>query len=173
MRRTDDLSWVDDLVSVRLGARAGARARFLEHERTSHGLTDYLARGWCEPGLAAAEDCGLVHHSLRYLEWEARFPGEWVKCWHLKRRLLRCLAGLRLCATHRRLAADLVVLAVERHQRCEDDRYVELARSVVDDRLRSRLDDAGTVRAWFMLYMLNNPQRPPTPHSWRVWSRGA
>jgi len=142
--------------------------RLQEDLRRTYGrsLMHVVTDGW----LDAVEGGVLVHFSLRYLEWEARYPAEWAKHWGIKRGLLWKLSREPMCAAHRRQAADLVVLAVERPQRCEDDQYVRLARAIADDELRARLAGVATERAEFMLHMLDHPDRPPTRHSWQTWA---
>lgn len=63
------------------------------------------------------------------------------------------------------MAADVVVLAASRTQRCEDDRYVLLARAVDGDELRGRLTELGTDRVGFLLHTLDHRELGPTPRS--------
>jgi hypothetical protein len=129
-------------------------------------LMHQLAMGWLHERVDRGD---LVHYALRYLEWESRYPAEWQKNWHLKRKLLWQLSRGPMCARHQAMAADVVVLAANRAQHCEDDRYALLARAIDSDDLRARLTEVGNDRARFLLYMLNHPELGATPYSWRTW----
>jgi hypothetical protein len=132
-------------------------------------LMHRLVMGWLHECVDRGD---LVHYALRYLEWESRYPAEWQKSWHLKRQLLRRLSRGPMCARHRTMAADVVVLAANRTQRCEDDRYVLLARAIAGDDLRARLTEVDSDRAHFLLHMLDHRDLGATPYSWRTWLTG-
>lgn len=129
-------------------------------------LMHQLVMGWLHECVDRGD---LVHYALRYLEWESRYPAEWQKSWHLKRQLLWRLSRGPMCARHRAMAADVVVLAANRTQHCEDDRYVLLADAIDGDDLRARLTEVGNDRALFLLYMLDHLELGVTPYSWRTW----
>jgi hypothetical protein len=142
-------------------------------ERAASGhrsLMHLLSAGWLDRCVNRGD---LVHYALRYLEWESRYPAEWCKSWGIKRQLLWQLARGPMCARHRVMAANVVVLAASRTQRCEDDRYVLLARAVDgnddDADLRHRLAAVANDRARFLLYALDHREVGPTPYSWQRW----
>jgi hypothetical protein len=115
-----------------------------------------------------------VHLSLRYLEWEAWYPREWHRHWGTKAGLLANLARTpgRSAADRRRLE-DLVLAAVGRDHRCEDRRYVPLARAIAGDGLRARLAARAGERAAYLLYHLDHPDLAATAASWRRWLAAA
>jgi hypothetical protein len=129
-------------------------------------LMHQLVMGWLHERVDRGD---LVHYALRYLEWESRYPAEWQKNWHLKRKLLWQLSRSSMCARHRAMAADVVVLAANRTQHCEDDRYVLLADAIDSDDLRARLTEVGNDRARFLLYMLDHHELGATSYSWQTW----
>jgi hypothetical protein len=112
----------------------------------------------------------VVHLSLRYLEWEAWYPGEWHRHWGTKAGLLTNLARSPVpSAADRRRMEDLVLAAVGRSHRCEDRRYVRLARALDGDGLRARLAARPGQRAAYLLHHLDHPELPATAASWRRW----
>ncbi|RJQ81798.1 hypothetical protein D5S17_04295 [Pseudonocardiaceae bacterium YIM PH 21723] len=143
-------------------------------------LLHTLWNGWAhlnwDVGTFDGDPDELVHYSLRYLEWEAHYPDEWCRHWGTKASLLGSLAHRDLSGPHRARLADLVLLAVGREHRCEDGRYTRLARVIADDDLRDRIamQEASTdpliaLRAGFLMYLLDNPEVPATPRTWRTW----
>lgn len=172
--RADFLARVQDLWNeIGAGDRNQLKYRKRLDRMTEEGtavdagsLMNQLVTGWLHQCIDRGD---LVHYALRYLEWESRYPADWQKSWHLKRALLWRLSRGPMCARHQAIAADVVVLATNRTQRCEDDRYIQLARTVDSGDLRVRLAEVGTDRARFLLYMLDHRELRATPYSWRTW----
>lgn len=121
-------------------------------------------------------------YALLYLEWELRFPDEWMthgKGWGTKqgqlRRLTHGAAELPMVVVYRLI--DLLCLVVRREHRTGDDEYVRLARALPADLLRARLkplaeltDFTTNSRAGYALWLLDNPQLAhPKPSQWRAW----
>lgn len=121
-------------------------------------------------------------YALLYLEWEIRFPDEWMahgKGWGTKQGKLRKLgqaaARLPMFAIHKLI--DLLGLVVQREHRIWDDEYARLARALPADLVRARLDPLAESadfttrsRAGYLLWLLDNPQLPhPKPSQWRTW----
>ena len=87
---------------------------------------------------------GGLKYLLLYLEWESRYPDEWMaaaKSWGMKGTALQDLtmALPYLPAEVIDQLARLVCLAVRREHRCEDVRYAVLARAIGGVRLRPLL----------------------------------
>jgi hypothetical protein len=123
-------------------------------------------------------DSPLLPFVLVLLEWEVAFPQDWPKDWGTKKRLLRELARLGRYYDQdvRRRLADLVMAAVSRPHRCEDQGYGAVARAVADEQLRRRLEQAAGVpdrltrlRASFLLFLLDHPEVPSRPREWTRW----
>lgn len=123
-------------------------------------------------------DSPLLPFVLVFLEWEVAFPQDWPKAWGTKKRLLRELSrlGRHYDQDVRRRLADLVMAAVRRPHRCEDQGYGAVARAVADEQLRRRLEQAAGVpdrltrlRASFLLFLLDHPEVPSRPQEWTRW----
>ncbi|MGW0858727.1 hypothetical protein [Streptomyces sp. NPDC002690] len=74
---------------------------------------------------------------------------------------------------------DLVEIIVLRAYRCKDREYVRVARAVDSADLRGRLDraaDSGSpwaqCQAGYVLWLLDRPDMPNTPHVWGAWAAG-
>jgi hypothetical protein len=163
-----------DPAERRLAARMAA-ARAEQDRLDGRSLLRTLWDGWYVPASDVAE---LTHLSLRYLEWEAWYPGEWHRHWGTKAGLLAHLARASWSAGDRRRLEDLVQAAVARTHRCEDRRYVPLARALGGGGLRDRVaaaaaagDPAARERAAYLLHHLDHPELPATAASWRRWLR--
>jgi hypothetical protein len=124
------------------------------------------------------EDEEGLRFVLLYLLWEANYPGEWEKSWRTKNTVLRRLGHLAEYPTPLRdQLRSLVMGAVSRAHRCEDQGYVHVARAVTDpdlraalERARGQADRSGAARrAAFMLFMLDRPSLAVTRHVWRRW----
>lgn len=125
---------------------------------------------------------GGLPYALLYLEWEARFPDEWMaygKSWGTKQRQLRQLthSAATLPAWACGKLIDLTVLAVQREHRIWDGEYARLARILPPDLLHERLApliDAADLntrwRAGYLLWLLDHSELPhPKSSQWRTW----
>jgi hypothetical protein len=184
-----DMEWADDLVSPDPVVRAEAVLRFKQAQadldaaqRGAGDLGDALGRelmrtlwdGWTWVDFGAENfpsgSAELIHYSLRYLEWEARFPAEWYKSWGTKGSLLRAMARRDdLTEDARSRLADLVVTVVSRRQQCEDEGYIAVARAIDDESLRQRVAEVESSRARFMLHMLDHLELRPKTRTWQLW----
>jgi hypothetical protein len=184
-----DMEWVDDLVSPDPVIRAEAVLRFKQAQadldaaqQGAGDLGDALGRelmrtlwdGWTWVGFGAESfpsgSAELIHYSLRYLEWEAHFPAEWHKSWTTKQSLLKGLARRDdLTGEARARLADLVVTVVSRRQQCKDEGYIAVARALDDESLRQRVAEVGSVRARFLIHLLDSPDLPATTWTWQRW----
>ncbi|MEV7907827.1 hypothetical protein, partial [Streptomyces anulatus] len=144
-------------------------------------LLDVL--GGFRPAEAYADWAGLKY-LLLYLEWESRYPEEWMasaKSWGLKHGQLDALArAVPYLATEViDQLGDLICLAVRREHRCEDAGYAVLARAVGGLRLRRLLgeivddpDEGFRLRARYLLWLLDHPEAPkPKVSQWKTWLR--
>lgn len=128
---------------------------------------------------------GGLKYLLLYLEWESRYPDEWManaKSWGTKggglRDLTRALPYLPDEIVDR--LARLVCLAVRREHRVEDVRYAILARAIGDGRLRPMLaeiagdaDEKIRLRARYLMWLLDHPELPtPKRGQWMAWLKG-
>jgi hypothetical protein len=164
----------------RLAAKM-SRLRAAQDEAAGRELMRTLWDGWGYvdggPEWFQGDPAELIHYSLRYLEWEVRFPGEWHKHWSTKESLLKALAKRDdLTAEHRSRLADLVTIVVRQQQRCKDGGYILVARRVADDPLRERItaeanatEQLTRLRALFLLHMLDHPELPAKPRTWKRW----
>jgi hypothetical protein len=169
-----------DPAKPRLAARM-SQLRAAQDIAAGHELMRTLWDGWAYvdggPEWFQGDPAELIHYSLRYLEWEVHFPGEWHKNWLTKASLLRELARRDdLTDQHRSRLADLVIRVVRRKQRCKDQGYISVARATVDQSLRQRIeteadaaDPVTRLRASFMLYMLDHPTLPAKSRTWKRW----
>ncbi|WP_405389649.1 hypothetical protein OG596_18195 [Streptomyces sp. NBC_01102] len=133
-------------------------------------LPDGLWEGADGPGLP---------YALLFLEWEARFPGEWTehaKAWGTKQWLIRSMAAADHDQPTRAKLTDLVEIVVRRAYRCKDREYVRVARAVDGEHLRHRLGEAAAsdnpwarLHAGYVLWLLERPEVPNTRHVWRTW----
>lgn len=93
-----------------------------------------LAVTWLH-GHRRPDGAGDVRFALLYLQWETLYPQDWRAAhtwspWHLKKHLLKDFtrtAGLQP-PNVRHALRDLVLEAVQRQHRCEDQGYGPLAR---------------------------------------------
>jgi hypothetical protein len=137
--------------------------------------------GWAdgmEPGSAAGARLALL-----YLQWEAAYPAQWRASvrwspWGLKKKVLRrfTTTAHQYGTEFRHALQDLIIAAVRREHRCEDQGYGPLARALDDTRLRAALDSAARdngllVRhqARFLLWALDHADIPVAPRSWQTW----
>jgi hypothetical protein len=158
-----------------------SRLRAAQDEAAGRELMRTLWDGWGYvdggPEWFQGDPAELIHYSLRYLEWEVHFPGEWHKHWGTKESLLKALSRRSdLTAGHRGRLADLVTTVVCREQRCKDQGYILVARRIVDEPLRDRIstevdgpDPLTRRRALFLLHMLDHPELPAKPRTWKRW----
>jgi hypothetical protein len=129
---------------------------------------------------------GGLRYVLLYLEWEARYPDEWMahgKSWGTKQRQLRELTGS--AGTLPEWAQDKLIellgLVVPRAQRLGDGEYARLARVLPPARVRAELapmaeSDDFTVRsrAGYLLWLLDDPELPhPKTAQWQRWAARA
>jgi hypothetical protein len=127
--------------------------------------------------LRRPEDSPLLPFALVFLEWEASYPNEWHKDWWTKKQLLRRFSRLaRYDQAVRRRLGDLVMAAVARRHRCEDQGYGAVARAIADEGLRQRLERAAgspdvltRQRACFLLFLVDHPEAPSRPQEWKRW----
>ncbi|MEU4540327.1 hypothetical protein AB0G15_36360 [Streptosporangium sp. NPDC023825] len=135
------------------------------------------------PAGSYADWAGLKY-LLLYLEWESRYPDEWMasaKSWGLKHGKLHDLARAvpYLTAEVIDQLVDLICLAVRREHRCEDAGYAVLARAAGGLRLRRLLleiaddpDEGFRLRARYLLWLLDHPEAPkPKVSQWKAWLR--
>lgn len=185
-RRTEDAldRWHE---AERSRLSRGPLARY----RRSASLRKYLAVRECAlpDGLwdrPRATDLRIwpgLRYALLYLEWEARHPQDWTRyarSWGTKQRLIRDLAAARRDGAVSAKLTDLVEVVVRRPYRCKDREYAGLARTLDSDDLRDRLGRAaGSAEPWarrqagYVLWLLDHPELPNTPHVWRTWLSAA
>ena len=134
-----------------------------------------------EPDSAAGARLALL-----YLQWEAAYPAQWRASmrwspWGLKKKVLRrfTTTAHQYGTEFRRALQDLIIAAVRRAHRCEDQAYGPLARALDDTRLRAGLDSAApdndllvSHRARFLLWALDHVDIPVVPRSWQTWLSG-
>ncbi|WP_202511963.1 hypothetical protein [Streptomyces sp. SID3343] len=118
-------------------------------------------------------------YALAYLEWEARFPGEWTrhaKVWSTKQHLIRRLAVPGHEPATRARLVDLVERVVNRRHRCKDREYSRVARMVDGPDLRERLEIArcsgepwARDQAGHVLWLLRNPDVAINRANWFRW----
>jgi hypothetical protein len=157
------------------------RLRAEQDEAAGYSLMHTLWRSWRPlyrgPDWYRGDPAELIHYSLRYLEWEARFPADWHKHWITKAGQLEALAGWpQLEPGARARLAELVIAAVGRPHRCEDRGYVLAARAIDGPVLRQRIatqlpapDQLTRQRAAFLLHLLDHPDRPASAAAWKRW----
>ncbi|MFI6712966.1 hypothetical protein ACIBF7_41505 [Nonomuraea sp. NPDC050478] len=206
------LGWTFELISEDPVRRERARGRLrVTQDRRSKALYAFN-EVWRDEGLSAADqaggryvaerrrtlpdalwefipaesyaDWGGLKYVLLYLEWEARYPDEWMasaKSWGTKHGQLHDLArAVPYLATELiDQLVDLICLAVRREHRCEDEGYAVLARAVGGLRLRRLLleiaddpDEGFRLRARYLLWLLDHPEAPkPKVSQWKAWLR--
>lgn len=134
-----------------------------------------------EPGSAAGARLALL-----YLQWEAAYPAQWRASmrwspWGLKKKVLRrfTTTARQYGPEFRHALQDLIIAAVRREHRCEDQGYGPLARALDDACLRAGLDGAARGndllvrhRARFLLWALDHADIPVAPRSWQTWLSG-
>jgi hypothetical protein len=115
-----------------------------------------------------------------YLRWEADYPQEWRGSglwspWGTKEVLLRRLDREGVPEQVRQQIGDLIFAALERPYRCKDWMYARLVRhmdvsfvSKVEALLEAD-DPLVRLRAQFILYVVQHPQRGIKPTSWHRW----
>ena len=156
-------------------------ARAEQDQADGYSLLRTLWDGWAwvdwGPDCFDGDPAELVHYSLRYLEWEARFPAEWHRHWGTKAVVLYRLSRRSdLTAADRARLAELVIAAVRREHRCEDQGYALVARAIATESLRERIaaqtrtpDRLTRLRASFLLHLLDHPDQPAKPPAWKRW----
>jgi hypothetical protein len=186
---TKEAHWAATQQVVSLAAEAGSPAPTQPHlaaqmDQLHAAVQDaeqYLlmsaVSGWTSWQTFRDDEDGL-RYVLLYLLWEANYPGEWEKSWRTKNTVLRRLGDLaEYPAPLRDQLRSLVMGAVHRAHRCEDQGYVHVARAILDAdlraaviRVREQPDRPGSARrAAFMLYMLDHPRLAVSRHVWRSW----
>ncbi|MER5623479.1 hypothetical protein ABT061_20820 [Streptosporangium sp. NPDC002544] len=141
------------------------------------------ALGGFHPAESYAAWAGLKY-VLLYLDWENRYPDEWMlsaRSWGLKHNALDTLArALPYLSTEViDQLVDLICRAVRREHRCEDAGYAVLARAVGGLQLRRLLleiaddpDEGFRLRARYLLWLLDHPEAPkPKVSQWKAWLR--
>ncbi|MEV4455336.1 hypothetical protein [Microbispora sp. NPDC049633] len=161
------------------GESAGSEVLFRWCAERDRRLPDAL---WEYVPVESYAQWGGLKYLLLYLEWESRYPDEWManaKSWGTKggglRDLTRALPYLPDEIVDQ--LARLVSLAVRREHRVEDMRYAILARAVGGGRLRPLLAEiAGDghekirLRARYLLWLLDHPELPtPKSSQWVAW----
>ncbi|WP_316781260.1 hypothetical protein [Streptomyces sasae] len=154
-------------------------ARRRHHQAQRRSLPDGL---WGRPASGDLETWPGLAYALLFLEWEARYPREWTqhaKAWGTKQRLIRDMALVHQKEAIRAKLTDLVEIVVLRAYRCKDREYVRVARAVDSADLRGRLGRAvdsdspwARCHAGYVLWLLDRPDMPNTPHVWRAWVAG-
>ncbi len=139
---------------------------------------------WAD-GMEPDSDVG-ARLALLYLQWEAAYPAQWRASmlwspWGMKKMVLRRFATTahQFGTEFRHALQDLIIAAVRREHRCEDQGYGPLARALDDTRLRAGLDSAARdndllvrLRAGFLLWALDHADIPVAPRSWQTWLSG-
>ncbi|GAA0985150.1 hypothetical protein GCM10009555_060030 [Acrocarpospora macrocephala] len=206
------LGWTFELISEDPVRREQARGRLrVTQDRRSEALYAFN-EVWRDEGLSAADQAGAryiaerrrtlpdalwefipaesyadwagLKYVLLYLEWEARYPDEWMasaKGWGTKHDKLDDLARAvpHLATAVIDQLVDLISLAVRREHRCEDVGYAVLARAVGGSRLRRLLleiaddpDEGFRLRARYLLWLLDHPEASkPKASQWKAWLR--
>ncbi|MFD8544548.1 hypothetical protein [Streptomyces sp. NPDC059649] len=154
-------------------------ARRKYHRAQGRSLPDGL---WGGPASGDLATWPGLPYALLFLEWEARYPQEWTqhaKAWGTKQSLVRGMALAPQEDAIRAKLTDLVELVVRRAYRCKDREYVRVARAVDGADLRGRLHRAvdsdspwARCQAGYVLWLLDHPDMPNTPHVWRAWVAG-
>lgn len=186
---TKEAHWAAQQQVNALSAEAGTprpaethlAARMDQLRAAVHDANQYLLMSmvtdWTSSGSFRENEQGL-RFVLLYLLWEANYPDEWERTWRTKNTVLRRLGQLSdQAAPLRDQLRSLVLGAVNRAHRCEDQGYVHVARAIDDADLRDSLRrvsgqterPVAARRATFMLYMLDHPKRAVSRHEWRAW----
>jgi hypothetical protein len=155
---------------------AFVQAQRMYHQAQKHSLPDGL---WGRPASRDLATWPGLPYALLFLEWEARYPREWThhaKAWGTKQGLIRDVAFAHQEEAVKGKLTDLVEIVVNRAYRCKDREYVRVARAVDSADLRGRLDRAvesdspwARCQAGYVLWLLDRPDMPNTPHVWRAW----
>ncbi|MFD4031370.1 hypothetical protein ACFWVP_12830 [Streptomyces sp. NPDC058637] len=136
----------------------------------SRSLPDGLWEGADGPGLP---------YALLFLEWEARFPGEWTehaKAWGTEQWLIRSVAVADHDQPTREKLADLVEIVVRRAYRCKDvSTFASHGRSTASisatDSVRPprRTTHGHDFTPAMFSGLLEHPEAPNTRRGGRTW----
>jgi hypothetical protein len=148
-------------------------------------VEEFCALQWTDPPDRMQRHRQLAQDAVAFLAWEAGDPNRWRAMpappspWTLKQAVLEGFCSQGVTPSTVTPLRDLIIGALYRQQRCMDHLYWQLARSLDDADLRSRiLRVAGTsgqepvrLRAGFLLWLLDHTERHTDGRGWRQWLR--
>ena len=172
-------SWRPSDVALAAAMDQAMAERSAAVARTLHGIVvKFVHARWAGD---ADDHVRLAPYAVLFLQWETAFPEQWRSAresasWGLKKHVLRRFVQAGVPAQFQSDVVELVMQAVGREHRCEDQGYPAVARVVDGPELRSRLDAASRsedplvrLRAEWVRWVIDHPAAPVTAAGWRRW----